>query len=173
MDTVQRAGTRTEPPPQAWTIVGGAFLLVAGLMSDGWAHTHRLAELESFLTPFHAAIFAGYLVAAAGLGRAVLRRSGDLDPAYRRGLIAIVTFGAGFLGDGIWHTAFGIEADIEALLSPTHLLMFGSALVLFAVPVSYLWSHIDGRRLDPGSLRIIVVASTLIMTTIAFFLLFA
>lgn len=43
-------------------------------------------------------------------------------------------FLAGGLADLGWHTLFGIEADLEALLSPTHLVLFAGAALLLTTP---------------------------------------
>jgi hypothetical protein len=44
------------------------------------------------------------------------------------------------VGDGIWHTVFGVERDLEAALSPTHLGVFVGALLAFTTPLRAAWS---------------------------------
>ena len=119
----------------------GGFVLVLGLFSDGWAHTNIAEELESFVTPYHAGIFLGFALTALVLGR-VLQRGRDagrgfaasVPQGYGPAVVAMAMFAVGFVGDGLWHTAFGIESDIDALLSPTHLLMFAALVALFTSP---------------------------------------
>ena len=41
---------------------------------------------------------------------------------------------AGAIGDMFWHIIFGIEVSIDALLSPTHLLLLIGALLILSGP---------------------------------------
>ena len=122
-------------------LAAGAVLLL-GLLSDGWAHTNIVEELESFLTPWHGLIGAGFALTGAVVLRvvAVRRTSGGgvrdgVPPGWGLALAGVFAFAIGFIGDGAWHTAFGIESDVDALLSPTHLLMAGAMLAIFTVPL--------------------------------------
>jgi hypothetical protein len=49
-------------------------------------------------------------------------------------LLGIALFGLGGVGDLVWHTLFGIEEGVEALLSPTHLLLAGGGFLLISGP---------------------------------------
>ena len=111
------------------TIVGGVWLTV-GLFLDGYAHENILTgDSESFFTLWHAVVYAGFAVTAAWLVH--LRRRGPLDDAYRLAIVGILLFGVGGAGDLAWHTALGVETGIDALLSPTHLVLFvGLVLIL-------------------------------------------
>src|SRR5437588_240720 len=59
-----RAGQRPGYPAggrgfdRAATALGG--WLIGGVYLDGWAHRHR-ANLETFFTPWHAVLYAGFL----------------------------------------------------------------------------------------------------------------
>ena len=44
------------------------------------------------------------------------------------------------IGDGVWHTIFGIEQQIEAALSPTHIGLFVGALLMFTTALRAAWS---------------------------------
>ena len=50
----------------------------------------------------------------------------------------------GGAGDIVWHTLFGIEAGIEALLSPTHLLLAFGGAVAVSGPLHAIW-HRDRK----------------------------
>lgn len=110
---------------------------IAGLFLDGWAHNHILDTIESFFTPWHAVFYAGYFSIVALLGIRLVQglRRGlpwrkALPPGYNLSLVGAAIFFFGGFGDVVWHTIFGIEADIEALLSPTHLaLTVGGTLI--------------------------------------------
>ncbi len=116
-----------------WAVVLASGLMLFGVHLDAWAH-HRFA-LESFFTPWHGLLYSGYaLLAAVLVIRA--RHGGRLSPAalpdgYGLSLVGALLFGLGGLVDLGWHTRFGIEVDVEALLSPPHLLLaFGAGLMV-------------------------------------------
>lgn len=54
---------------------------------------------------------------------------------YGWGLVGIAVFAAGGLGDMAWHVAFGVEAGLDALVSPTHLLLLTGGVLLMASPL--------------------------------------
>lgn len=106
-----------------------------GTYLDGWAHNNIASELESFFTPWHAVLYAGFFAAAGFYAVAWLRNilkgyhwRRALPIGYGLSLVGVVIFLFGGFADGIWHTISGIEADIEALLSPTHLVLFAGGI---------------------------------------------
>jgi hypothetical protein len=116
-----------------WLVALTAAWMVGGAWVDVWSH-HK-SELESFFTSAHGVLYAGFLATAAVLVVASVRQ-GDgrfrlrAPDGYRLALVGIPLFLAGGVGDSVWHTLFGIEQDLDALLSPTHLILgFGSALM--------------------------------------------
>jgi hypothetical protein len=119
------------------TMLFGTWLMV-GLFVDGWAHSN-LEQLESFFTPWHALFYSGFGATAFWIAWCV-RREGALPRGYAPAVLGVFAFGAGGVGDLIWHTLFGIEKDVEALLSPTHLLLFASMLAILASPLRAAWS---------------------------------
>lgn len=110
---------------------------LAGLYLDGWAHLHLPSALETFFTPWHGVLYSGFFAAAAFLiatyVRNVTRGSAltrALPVGYGLSLIGAMIFFIGGVGDMTWHLLFGIEANVEALLSPTHLVLaLGGSLV--------------------------------------------
>src|SRR5919201_252849 len=66
---------------------------------------------------------------------------------HRPGLVGAVVFFVSGIGDGIWHTVFGIERGLEAALSPTHVGLFLGALLMFTTPLRAAWSS---NRLGPA-----------------------
>jgi hypothetical protein len=123
-------------------VITGLLLLwmTVGTYIDGWAHTHVISGEEGFLTPWHGILYSGWLGAAAWI---YLHR--DL-PGYRLGLMGAIAFGIGGIFDLAWHTAFGIEVDMEALISPPHLLLVTSHLVMISTPLLAAWNSDTPRR---------------------------
>jgi hypothetical protein len=153
--------------------------LILGLFVDGWAHVN-LPGLETFFTPWHGLLYSGLLAGALWLA-ALARRGHRHGYPWRRALpvgyppaaVGVLAFGAGGIGDMLWHVAFGVETGLDALLSPTHLvLLTGGALVLTSA-LRAGWA----RPLDPAgpSLRgeLPAVLSLVLVTALAaFFLLY-
>ena len=122
-----------------------SFWFLGGLYIDGWAHNH-IKTLETFFTPWHAAFYSGYLVLSLALVIPVLLRkreagswSAAIPTAYGWALIGIPLFAVGGLGDMLWHITFGVEQDIDALLSPTHLLLATSLFLMLSGPLRAWW----------------------------------
>jgi hypothetical protein len=130
-----------------WVMAMLSAMFVGGLFLDGWAHTHGRVD-QSFFTPWHAVFYAGYAVVAAALVASLLRNHARgypwrqaSPPGYGLSLLGALIFAVGGLGDLIWHTLFGIEAGVEALLSPTHLILgLGMGLVASG-PVRAAWQR--------------------------------
>ena len=120
--------------------------LLAGATVDGWAHTHQRLALEEILTPWHAVVYVAFLLAAAVLlgppvvaalsGRAA---HAAIPRGYGASVLGVVLFAGIGLADVGWHVAFGIEADAEALLSPTHLGLGGAAMLIALGPLRAAW----------------------------------
>jgi hypothetical protein len=127
----------------AW-LVGGAFV-------DGWAHTHGKVD-ATFFTPWHAAFYTGFLAVAGALVGALVHqrvRRGvwqhALPPGYNLALLGAVIFGCGGVGDMLWHTFFGIERGVEALFSPTHIMLGCGGWLMVGGPYYAAW-----QRLTPS-----------------------
>ena len=121
------------------TAVVGAWL-TGGLFLDGWAH-NNLPSLETFFTPWHALFYSGFAACAAWILYVALRDrvSGrswreTVPPGYALSLVGIFVFGISGIGDLTWHTIFGIERGIAALLSPTHLGLITGAFLVVTTP---------------------------------------
>jgi hypothetical protein len=82
-----------------------------------WGCHHR-PGFETFCTPWHAILYSG---AAALFGWLVLRTraAGSQDRPWV--ITAEAMFGVGGAGDLLWHEAFGVETELDALISRTPL----------------------------------------------------
>lgn len=132
-----------------WAIAGFGTWMIVGLHLDGWAHT--VNEQESFFTPWHGALYSGFIAAVAWLlweGR----RLGTVFPSVstprdRLGLIGVAVFLVGAFSDGVWHEIFGTEIDLEALLSPSHLVLFTGGFLMLTAPLRA--AHADRTESAP------------------------
>lgn len=122
------------------TALIGAWL-VGAVFSDGWAHLN-VPELESFFTPWHLALYAGFAVMAAWVTWLAWRgRRPDASPlawlpyGYRGAAAGLVVFGVGGVTDLLWHEVFGIEVAVDALVSPSHLLLGAGGLLILTSPL--------------------------------------
>ena len=152
--TTPEAGAATTPgrPRASWGDDLAAALLgtwvVGGLFLDGWAHVNQ-PGLETFFSPWHGLFYLGFLVSTVVLARLVARHQrGRFDPAlvpagYGLGLVGVALFVAGGVADGVWHTLFGVETGVAALLSPSHLLLLGGGLLMVTSPLRSAWSSPD------------------------------
>jgi hypothetical protein len=153
--------------------------LIIGLFVDGWAH-NNLTELETFFTPWHALFYSGFTACAAWFAWLVIRGQdrglrglAGVPAGYGLGLAGLAVFAIGGAGDFTWHAVFGIEQDLDALFSPTHLvLMVGMALIVTS-PLRAAWHAGDDRdasrlaRFLPALLSL-----TLLVSLIAFFFMY-
>ena len=176
--TTAGAAAPTRPRARFGDDLAAALLgtwVVGGLFLDGWAHVNQ-PDLETFFSPWHGVFYTGFVVSTVVLARVVARHQrGRFDPAlvpagYGLGLIGAGLFVVGGFADGMWHTMFGIETGVAALLSPSHLLLLAGGLLMVTSPVRSAWSspglpaRAPARRLFPA-----LWATTLTTAVVLFF----
>ncbi|MFA4840629.1 MAG: hypothetical protein WC580_02860 [Agrococcus sp.] len=154
------------------TGVLGTGLLLA-VFVDGWAHFNR-PGMESFFTPWHAALYAGLGLTGTWIALLVWRRRHDrtlwqaIPPGYGLAVVGIAVFAAGGVLDMLWHEVLGIEVAVDALVSPTHLLLGAGGLLILGTGVR---SRPAGSASAPW--RAPAVLSLVLMTAlVAFFQLY-
>ena len=124
------------------TVLFGLWMTV-GLFLDGYFHQNLDTAGESFLTPWHGVFYAGFAASALWLAAMSRRRApaevdwrlSALPPGYEGARVGLVLFALGGVGDAVWHIAFGVERGIDALLSPTHLLLFAGLVLILTSPL--------------------------------------
>ncbi|MGQ0743598.1 MAG: hypothetical protein ACT4OS_04525 [Acidimicrobiales bacterium] len=159
------AGAARTSPGQDLATVALAAWLMLGLFVDGWAHNN--AKPESFFTPWHGLFYSGFL--ATALWHAyLLRRLGRPPIGYRLGFVGVAMFAVGGVGDLIWHEIFGIEVDLEALFSPSHLVLFAGALAILTSPFRAAW--VDRRPQSQIRLGPALASLALATALVSFFL---
>lgn len=165
---------RTSRRDDLITALFSAWLLI-GLFIDGWAH-NNLPTLETFFTPWHAALYSGFLATAMWTGWLVFRgiRRG-LTPSvaipigYGLGVVGAIAFGVAGIADFVWHSLLGIEVSIEALLSPPHLVLLTAGLLMATSPLRAAWSSADPRTISWGRFLPPLLSLTLATAAVAFF----
>ncbi len=134
------------------TVVFGVWMLI-GLFLDGWAHNEQ--RPDGFFTPWHLILYTGFAGAAAVTLRDAMLRSprsawrDRLGAVDRVALTGLGLFACGAAGDLVWHETIGVETNIAALLSPTHLLLMIGGVLVLSGPFRRVWRD----PLPPISLR--------------------
>jgi hypothetical protein len=151
-----------------WVVVGFVWF-VFGLFIDGWAHNNGRVD-DSFFTPYHFVFYSGFLMVTLVHLVALVqgRRQGAswreaLPKGYNLSLIGLVIFGLGGVSDMFWHELFGIEGSIDALISPTHLLLAIGMTLIITGPI-----RAAGHRLRRGEYP---AAPLTVLLALAFFML--
>ena len=129
-----------EPPRNATLDLAIGFVglwLSGGFIWDSWAHLH--VGVESFFTPYHAVFYSAMLAGGIILGVSAARNRKRglrlLAEPYRRAMWGVPVFFVGGVGDLIWHSYFGVEDRIEAVTSPTHLIIGFGVILLLSGPI--------------------------------------
>lgn len=153
-----------------WVVVAASVWLLGGLYWDGWAHGYSLPD--SFFTIWHAGFYSGFLASAAViLGPAVLRAPvagwrAAVPAGYGWSAVGVIVFAFGGVFDLVWHTVFGIETNLDALFSPSHLVLATGIFLIVSGPLRAAWA-----RRDAGFAA--VLSLVMVLSTFTFFSLFA
>jgi hypothetical protein len=153
---------------------------LGGIFLDGWAHNHGLVD-KTFFTPWHAVLYSGYAACAAYLVVTVFinhkrgyRWQQAIPGGYELSLLGAPLFLIGGVGDLVWHTLFGFEVGIEPLLSPTHLVLAFSGLLIMSGPFRAAWRRADcGTKQGWATLFPAIISLIAILSIFTFFTSFA
>lgn len=149
--------------------------LHVGVTYDFRQHAEGLdfAE-EGFLTVPHVVFYAAFVAISVTLAVVILANRvrgeswvGSVPSGYRLALLGAFLFGLGGPMDFVWHTTFGFEEGVEALTSPTHLLLVTGAALFVTAPLRAAWA----RGLDTSLRRQLpaLVAAGLLLNTATMF----
>lgn len=160
-------------------VTGLVLLSLVGLLLDIRSHMEGLDfEEEGFVTPEHSVIYGGVIAAMVLVGAVVVARRSSgagwleaVPDGYGLGILGLALFAMGGPADFVWHSLFGAEANVEALVSPTHLLLATGGALFMTSPIRAAWhrQETDGwRRQFP-----VVVPATLTLTLFTAFSLYS
>jgi hypothetical protein len=168
-----RSVNRSTPREDLLTVAGATWMII-GLFIDGYAHQNLLDDEESFFTIYHAVFYSGFAASSLAICRIALERARAdlpfhrwLPPGYQAAAAGLVLFGAGGIGDGLWHSFFGIEKGIDALLSPTHIMLFAGALLIVSAPLRSAMARPGGQVSWP-TLGSAIISMTVTLSLIGF-----
>lgn len=124
-----------------WLMALLAVIMNFGGIIDAREHPQHRFELESFFTPTHGLLYAGWILGGVALAIHILiqRRKGKklnewLPKGYGASVLGFVVFGFGGGFDLFWHGIYGFETGLEAPISIVHtLLVMGASLMYSAV----------------------------------------
>jgi hypothetical protein len=122
-------------------------IMIFGLYYDIWFHAHFIPEdSNTFFTPTHYIFYGGFLLITAFLTTsAVLNYKKEkswtrlLPPGYEISGVGAILFILGGIFDYYWHSLFGIEQKIAALLSPSHLILVTAVTLITSGPIRSAW----------------------------------
>jgi hypothetical protein len=120
--------------------------LVEGLTMDAWAHLNQ-TKLDTVVTPWHGLFYGGFFATSVWILWHIQHhheeghtRLAAIPIGYGVAVVGMGIFFVSGVGDQIWHLTFGIERNLKAFLSPTHIgLVIGMVLIVSA-PWRSMWS---------------------------------
>ena len=141
-------------------------VFIGGLYLDGWAHVHGHVD-QSFFTPWHAVLYSGYLLVAVVIAGTARRES--VPAGYELALFGAGMFLVGGVADMAWHIVFGVEANVDALFSPTHLILATAGSLIVSGPLRSAWrrAEADHEAVMPWAA---VLSLTVLLSVFTFFL---
>jgi hypothetical protein len=163
-----------------WAFFVPCTWLMISISLDGWAHNH-VPSLETFFTPWHGVLYSGYLSIAVFLLIVLVRnhRRGfawkqAIACWYGLSLLGAGIFAIGGMLDLVWHPFFGVEKNVEALLSPTHLMLALGAVLMVSGLVRTAWQcpSADPAK-ERGNLFPMLFSLAYVLTIFTFFTQFA
>lgn len=130
-------GIRLDAGVMAFAVVG-----LIGNLLDIRSHDSGVTfEEEGFLTVPHIIFYSAFLAIAVLITAVIVanRLEGDgwldaIPNGYKLGLVGVFLFGIGGPSDALWHATFSAETGVEALTSPTHLMLATGSVLFLSSP---------------------------------------
>jgi hypothetical protein len=133
-----------------------AFWPITALFFDGRNHNNKTGQ-ESFFTTAHIVLYAGMTVfaiyVAALINRYQLEAGANpgrgafdfkaIPVGYGVSVIGLCILGIAGPADLTWHSIYGFEINIEAIVSPPHLALFLGGLLVSSTGIRSMWAKRD------------------------------
>jgi hypothetical protein len=133
-----------------------AFWPITALFLDGRNHNNKTGQ-ESFFTTAHILLYAGMTVFAIYVGILINRYQvkagsnpsrGSFDfkaipVGYGVSIIGLCILGIAGPADLTWHSLYGFEINVEAIVSPPHLALFLGGLLVSSTGIRSMWAKRD------------------------------
>lgn len=130
-------GIRLDAGVMALAVVG----LIGNLIDIRGHDSGVTFEEEGFLTVPHIIFYSAFasialLIAAVIVANRMEGESwlGAIPHGYKLGIAGVFLFGLGGPGDAMWHATFSAETGVEALTSPTHLMLATGSVLFLSSP---------------------------------------
>ncbi|MDA0160104.1 hypothetical protein OM076_07510 [Solirubrobacter ginsenosidimutans] len=129
---------------------------ITALFFDGRNHNNRTG-IESFFTTAHIVLYAGMTVFAIYVAILINRyqlKSGAhpsrgsfdfkaIPVGYGVSIIGLCILGVAGPADLTWHSLYGFEINVEAIVSPPHLALFLGGLLVSSTGIRSMWAKRD------------------------------
>jgi hypothetical protein len=93
----------------------------------------------------------------------------SVPTGYELSLLGAGIFLVGGVADMAWHIVFGIEANVDALFSPTHLILAVGGVLMASGPLRSAWRRADAGH-EPAMPWAAVLSLTVVLSVITFLL---
>lgn len=157
----------------AFTVL--ALWMIGGVAWDFHVHAGGISFAEEgFFTTSHLTFYSAFAVIALLIVTATYAnyRQGEslreaVPQGYGLGALGVGLFALGGPADFLWHSRFGFEVGVEALTSPSHLLLVVGSTLFLSSPLRATWF----RENTPAGLRQVpmLVSATFVAVGVTFF----
>jgi hypothetical protein len=156
LDSVREApaAARGVRPHTTWredlTAMIIAFWPITALFFDGRNHNNKTGQ-ETFFTVAHDLLYSGITVFAIYVAKVIVeyqprRRGFDfkaIPVGYGVTIIGLCILGIAGPADLTWHSIYGFEINVEAIVSPPHLALFLGGLLVSSTGIRSMWAKRD------------------------------
>jgi len=156
LDSVREApaAARGARPHTTWRedLIGMiiAFWPITALFFDGRNHNNKTGQ-ESFFSIAHSVLYTGITVFALYVAKLIVTyqprgRGFDfkaIPVGYGVSIIGLCILGVAGPADLTWHSVYGFEINIEAIVSPPHLALFLGGLLVSSTGIRSMWAKRD------------------------------
>jgi hypothetical protein len=142
-----------------------------GLFADIARHVSLATTLtgDDFLSGWHLVLYGGVAGVAAILGAYALARGpAALFADLRSACAGVAVLSVGGLLDAAWHDALGVEAELEALVSPPHLVILVGLVLLMVTPIGAL-ARTSHPRLGLARSVVLGISVTSVLLVVSLF----